>query len=68
VSAVDLTGAQEHTRYVDVALDKTEVAPGETATLTVTRRKAHPKGLSVVGLVSTIDSNSYLWPVAVITR
>ena len=68
VSAIDLTGAQEHTRYVDVALDKTEVAPGDTATLTLTRRKPHPKGLSVIGLVSVIDSNSYLWPVAVITR
>jgi hypothetical protein len=68
VSAIDLTGAQEHARYVDVALDKTEVAPGETATLTLTRRMAHPKGLSVVGLVSTIDSNSFLWPVAVVSR
>jgi hypothetical protein len=68
VSAVDLTGAQEHTRYVDVALDRTHVAPGEAATLTLTRRKAHPKGHSVVGIVSTIDSNTYLWPVAVITR
>ena len=44
------------------------MAPGDTVTLTLTRRMAHPKGLSVVGLVSTIDSNSYLWPVAVISR
>jgi len=43
-------------------------APGETATLTLTRRMAHPKGLSVVGLVPTIDSNSYLWPLAIIAR
>ena len=68
VSAVDLTGSQEHEQYVEVALDKSVVTPGETATVRITRRKAHPKHLSVVGIVSTIGADSYLWPVAVVTR
>jgi hypothetical protein len=68
VSAVDLTGAQELARYVDVALDKTEVTPGATATLTLTRRRAHRTHMSVVGIVSTVDSSSFLWPLAVVSR
>ena len=67
VSAVDLTGSQLRTRYVDVALDRTVVTAGETAILRITRHRAHPRGLSVVGLVSTVDGHSYLWPVAVVT-
>lgn len=40
----------------------------QSATLTVTMRKAHPKRLSVVGIVSTLDSRSSLWPLAVVSR
>ncbi len=65
VSAIDLTGSQEDEHYVDVSLDRTSVAPGDTATLTVTVRKRSPKRLSIVGLVSTLDGESSLWPLAV---
>ena len=68
VSAFDLTGAQEHKQYVDVTLDKTTVTAGQTATLTITLRKQHPMGLSVVGIVSTMGHDSYLWPLAVVAR
>jgi hypothetical protein len=68
VSAFDLTGAQERERYVDVTLDKTTVTAGQTATLTVTLRKRHPRHLSVVGIVSTMGDYSYLWPLAVVAR
>jgi hypothetical protein len=68
VSAVDLTGSQEQEQYVEVTLGTSTVAPGETTTLTITRRKQHPKHLGIVGLVSTLDTSSYLWPVAVVMR
>jgi hypothetical protein len=66
VSAFDLTGAQEREQYVDVALDKSTVTAGQTATLTITLRKQHPRQLSVVGIVSTRGDDSYIWPVAVV--
>lgn len=65
IAALDFTGAQEAMRYVDVALDRPRIKAGEQATLTITLRKRHPKELSVVGLVSTVGSVSYLWPLAV---
>jgi hypothetical protein len=68
VSAVDLTGGQESARYVDVTLDKIDVSPGDAAMLRLTRRRAHRKHLSVVGIVSRVDSFSYLWPLAVVSR
>jgi hypothetical protein len=66
VSAFDLTGAQEREQYVDVALGKSTVTAGQTATLTITLRKPHPLRLSVVGIVSTRGDDSYVWPVAVV--
>lgn len=68
VSAVDLTGSQRGEHYVDVALDRSQMSPGDTGTLRVALRKVPPQGLTVVGLVSTVGGNSYLWPVAVVTR
>ena len=65
VSAFDLTGSQEREQYVDVALDKSTVTAGQIATLTITLRKQHPRGLSIVGLVSTRGGDSFVWPVAV---
>jgi hypothetical protein len=66
VSAFDLTGAQEREQYVAVALDKTTVTAGQTATLTITLRKQPPRGVSVVAIVSTMGDVSYMWPVAVV--
>jgi hypothetical protein len=68
VSVVDLTGSQQHDRYVEAALDRRALAPGETGTLRVTLRKQPPGGLSIVGIVSTLDGRSHLWPLAVVTR
>jgi len=68
VSAFDLTGAREREQYVDVTLDKTIVTAGQTARLTITLRKHHPRNLSVVAIVSTLGDDSYLWPLAVVAR
>lgn len=68
VAALDLTGSQENEHYVDVDLDRSEVAPDDTAVLRVTLRKLPPHRLCIVGIVSTLESQSYLWPVAVLTR
>lgn len=68
VSAVDLTGAQEPVPSIEIALDRSVVAPGDTATLRITRRTGRPKALSFVGIVSTLGTDSFLWPVAVVMR
>ena len=68
MSAVDLTGAQDGARWVDVALDRATVAPGDVATLTITARRMAPKERAVVGVVSTRDGTSFLWPLAVVMR
>ena len=68
VAAIDLTGSQDGQRYVDVELDRDTVAPGDTATLTVTLRRRHRVGWSIVGVVSTLGGESSLWPLAVSTR
>lgn len=65
VSTFDLTGTQEHDQYVKVSLDRSAVASGQTATLTITLHKRHPKSLGVVGIVSTMGDYTYIWPVAV---
>jgi hypothetical protein len=68
VSTNDLTGSQQRDRYVDVILDRSTVAPGERARLQVTLRQQPPRGLTIVGIVSTLGSESNLWPLAVVTR
>lgn len=64
----DLTGSQMHQQFVEATIDRQEVAPGDAGTLRVTLRKLPPNGLSVVGVVSTLDGYSHLWPVAVVTQ
>lgn len=68
VSALDLTGRQDGEGCVEVSLDKYVVAAGQTAKLTVTLRKRSARRLCVVGIVSRLGDQSYLWPVAVVTR
>ena len=68
VSAIDLTGTQEARRYVEVTLDRTVVAPGESATLRITRLAAHRTHQTVVGVVSTVGGHRSLWPIAVSMR
>lgn len=68
VSAVDLTGVREGERYVDARLDRSEVASGDVAVLTLRVVRLHPRQRTVVGLVSKLGPHSHLWPVAVSMR
>lgn len=68
VSTFDLTGRQDGRQCVEVSLDRSSVAAGQTAQLTVTLPKQNPKGLCLVGIVSTLGVHAYIWPLAVVTR
>lgn len=65
VSVIDLTGAQDAAHYVDVALDRAYVMPGQRVTLTIVLRERPPGNRSVVGLVSSAGQSEYLWPLVV---
>jgi hypothetical protein len=65
VWVVDLTGDQDGERYVDVAIDRTSVAAGDSVRLTVELRRRHPGDATVVGLLSTLGGRTHLWPLAV---
>ncbi len=67
-SVVDVTGEREGERVVDLAIDRPTVAAGETATVTITLRRVHPKHVSLVGVVSTSGGESHLWPVPIVMR
>jgi hypothetical protein len=60
VAALDLTGRRERNRYVDASLDRPTVAAGTTARLVVTMRKRHPRGVSIVGIVSTLRGHAHV--------
>jgi hypothetical protein len=64
VRAVDVTGLRSSTPCADVALDRTAVAAGETATLTITARAQPPSGRCVVGTLSGSAPDDTLWPLA----
>jgi hypothetical protein len=68
VSAFDLTGYQQRTSYVEAELDKHTVGAGETARLTLKLMATSPRQVSVVGVVSTLGTQSHLWPVAISMR
>jgi hypothetical protein len=65
VSAVDLTGEQEGQHYVEVHLDRSEVSAGDSVTLTLRLVRPRASRVSIVGLVSTLDGVTHLWPLAV---
>lgn len=65
VSAIDLTGAQEGRRYVDVRLDKARVLSGDVAVLILRVVRLHPQRISIVGLLSRVGAHTHLWPLAV---
>jgi hypothetical protein len=67
VSVVEL-GTVEEGRVVDARLDRTEVASGDVATLTLRVIKLHPRQMTVVGVVSRLGTESHLWPIAVSMR
>jgi hypothetical protein len=68
VAVLDVTGQQTRERYVDVSLDRSMVNAGDSVRLTIVVRKLNPRQLSIVGLVSTLDGRSFVWPVAVVMR
>jgi hypothetical protein len=61
VSAIDLTGEQEGRQYVEARLDKTSVASGDVAVLTIRVVRLHPRQISIVGLVSSVGAHAHLW-------
>ncbi|MEO5820529.1 MAG: hypothetical protein ABIT71_08480 [Vicinamibacteraceae bacterium] len=67
VSSLDLSGTHDHKHYVDVALDRSIVVAGDTVRLTITARRSPPKGICIVGVVSTRGETSHVWPIAVVT-
>jgi hypothetical protein len=68
VTAIDLTGDQEGTQYVDARLDKGEVSVGDVVVLSLRAVRLHPRQTSIVGLLSHVGGYAHLWPVAVNMR
>lgn len=67
LAAVDLTGRQERASYVSVSLTRERAVVGDFVTLTITLRRARPRGAVVVGLAATVDGHTSTWPLAVLT-
>jgi hypothetical protein len=65
VTAFDLAEHHGRQRCVDATLDRSTVATGQTAHLTITARQPNPEGPCIVALLSTASTGSYLWPLAV---
>ena len=65
VSAIDLSASQGGEPCTTVALDRTTIAPGHTASLSITRLVPRTTHVCVVGIVSKLDGRAYLWPLAV---
>jgi hypothetical protein len=65
-SAFDVTGNHDNAEYVDLALDRTVIAAGESATLTITVKKIAPPKVDLVGVVSTLGVHSHMWPITVV--
>jgi hypothetical protein len=68
VSAIDLTARQGQQPFVDARLDKSRVAGGDTALLTLRVERIHPAGRTIVGLVSRQGGQTHVWPLAVSMR
>lgn len=68
VSAFDLTGFQEHAALVDVSFDRASIRAGESATLTITLRKINDGRLGIVGAISSLGVQSWMWPIPVVMR
>lgn len=68
VAVVELGGVPGTPPQLEVALDRTQVASGDTVTLTVTVPPDRPRrGRHVLGLVSSSASASFVWPLLVVT-
>lgn len=65
VTAFDLAEHHGRQRCVAATLDRSTVATGQTAHLTITARQPNPEGPCIVALLSTASTGSYLWPLAV---
>jgi hypothetical protein len=68
ISAVDLTGTEDEDQYVEARLDRSTVAPGDVATLTLRVVRLHPRRMAFVGVLSRLGGETRLWPIAVSMR
>jgi hypothetical protein len=68
VSVTDLAGGREGEPWLQARLDRSEVAEGDVAVLTLRRIGVPDRQMSFVGLVSDLDGQSHLWPLVVTAR
>jgi hypothetical protein len=69
VSVRDLTAEDDGMPYVDARIDRTQVVSGDTITLTLKLLRVSPRRqLSIIGLMSRLDGQQHVWPLAVSMR
>jgi len=68
ISAFDLSGSQDHERYVELTLDQATVRAGQSVTLSIHTLKMNPAQREIVAVVSTLGVRSYMWPLLVMMR
>ncbi len=68
VAAVEIARVGGSEPCLALVLDRATVAPGDTVRLTVTMVKRPARERCVIGLLSTLDGETSLWPVAVLTK
>ncbi len=66
VTAIDMEAHAGKAPCFDVTLDRAQISSGETANLTITLHDQNAHKRCVVGLVSTIQDKTYLWPLIVV--
>jgi hypothetical protein len=65
VAAIDLGARGGRPPTLEARLDRSRVAPGDVAVLTVAAAGLRPGETGVVGLVSRVAGHEHVWPVAV---
>lgn len=65
VTAIDLWASQGGEPCVALALDQAVVVPGQSVQLSITRLVPRTQRLCMVGIVSSLDGYSTMWPLAV---
>jgi hypothetical protein len=68
VSAIEIAKPENAEPCLKASVDASEVRAGQTIHLHLTLLKPEKRTLCVAGLFSKVRANSYVWPVAVITR
>ena len=67
VATVDLAAAPGAAPAVEAHLDRTQVATGDTVTLTLTAPAYSAPKRHVLALVSTQGDTTFVWPLPVVT-